>query len=61
MTSNTDIRCTVKKPRSALEIDKDLHTLTTNTSHQVKSQILEMNMAKVEEKKPEKSEEREEI
>jgi hypothetical protein len=61
MTSNNDIRCAVKKPRSALETDKDLHVLTTNTSHQVKSPMLEMNMAKVEEKKPEKSEEREEI
>jgi hypothetical protein len=61
MTSNTDIRCTVKKPRSALETDKDLHILATNTSHQVKSPMLEMNMAKVEERKPEKSEEHEEI
>ena len=61
MTSNTDIRCTVKKPRSALETDKDMHVLTTNTSHQVKSPMMEMDMAMVEKRKSEKSEEHEEI
>jgi hypothetical protein len=61
MTSNTNIRCTVKKPRSALETDEDPRILTTNTSHQVKSTMSEMNMAMVEEKEFEKSEEHEEI
>jgi hypothetical protein len=61
MTSNTDIRCTVKKPRSALKTDEDLHEIATNTSHQVMSPIMEMDMAMVEMRKSENTKEHEEI
>jgi hypothetical protein len=61
MTSNSNIRCTVKKPRHALETDKDLHVLTTTTSHQVMFPMMEMDMTTVEGRKFEKSEEHEEI
>jgi hypothetical protein len=61
MTSKPDIRCTVKKPQSAPEINEDLCVLATNTSHQAKSPMREMNMAMVEERKFEKSEEHKEI
>jgi hypothetical protein len=61
LTSNTNGRYTVEKPRSALKTDKHLHTPATNTSYQVKSQMMELNMVTVEEKKYEKSEEPNEI
>jgi hypothetical protein len=61
LTSNTNVGYTVKKPLSALKTDEHLHTLATNTSHQVKSPTMELNMATVEEKKYEKSEEPNEI
>ena len=60
MTSNTNIRCTVEKPQSALETDTDLHVLATTTNHQVMFPTMEMNMATVEGRKFEKSEEHEE-
>jgi hypothetical protein len=41
--------------------DEHPHTLATNTSYQVKSLTMELNMATVEEKRHEKSEEPEEI
>ena len=61
MTSNTDIRCTVKKPRSALQTDEDLHKIATNTSHQVMSPITEMDPAMVEMRKSENTKGHEEI
>ena len=57
MTSSTDIRFTVKKPRSALEINETLRVLPTNTSYQAESPMKELNMAMVKERKFEKSEE----
>ena len=53
VTSNNNIRCTVKKPQSTLETDEGLRVLTTSTSHQAKDPRLEINMAKVVEKMPE--------
>jgi hypothetical protein len=47
MTSDTNIRCTVKKPRSALEINGTPHVVTMITNHQVDSPTKEMNMAMV--------------
>jgi hypothetical protein len=35
LTSNTTIGYTVNKPRSALETDKDPHTLAKSTGYQV--------------------------
>ena len=35
LTSNTNVRYTVEKPRSALKTDGYLHTPATNTSYQV--------------------------
>jgi hypothetical protein len=61
LTSNITIKYTVKKPRSALETNEYPHTTATNTSYQVKSTMMELNMATVEEKKYEKSEEPDEI
>jgi hypothetical protein len=61
MTSNTDIRCTVKKPRSALQTDEDLHEIATNTSHQVMSPIIEMDPAMVDMRKSENTKGHEEI
>jgi hypothetical protein len=61
MTSNTDIRCTVKKPRSALKTNEDLHEIATNTSHQVMSPIKEMDPAMVEMRKSEDTKGHEEI
>ena len=61
MTSNTNVKCTVKKPRSALETYEYPHTTATNTGYQVKSTMMELNMAMVKEKKYEKSEEPNEI
>jgi hypothetical protein len=60
MTSNTDIRCTVKKPRSALETDEDMHGRATTTSHQVMLPTIEMDKATVEGMKFDKSKEHEE-
>jgi hypothetical protein len=57
MSSNNNFRCTVKKPRPALETDKDPHILTTTTKHQV----MLPDMATVEWRKFEKSEEHEEM
>ena len=47
MTSNTDIRCTVKKPSSAPKTDEDLHETAANTSHQAMSPMMEMDQAMV--------------
>jgi hypothetical protein len=60
MTSNTNIRCTVKKPRSALETDDDMHSLATTTSHQVMLPTIEIDKATVEGMKFDKSKEHEE-
>jgi hypothetical protein len=61
MTSNTDIRCTVKKPRSAPKTDEDLHEIATNTSHQAMSPIMEMDPAMVEMRKSKNTKGQEEI
>ena len=61
MTSNTDIRCTVKKPRSALKMDEDLHEIATNTSHQAMSPIMEIDPAMAEMKESENTRGQEEI
>jgi hypothetical protein len=61
MTSNITIRNTVKRPRSALDAHEDPHTLATSPIDQVKSPKMEMDMATVEERKYEESEEPEEI
>jgi hypothetical protein len=58
MTSEINIRCTVKKPQPALEIDTNLHVLATITSHQAMS--LTMEMATMKERKFEESEVHEE-
>jgi hypothetical protein len=61
LTSTTNVGYTVEMPRSALKTDEHLHTPATNTSYQVKSPTMELNMAMVEEKKYKKSEEPDEI
>jgi hypothetical protein len=60
MTSDINIRCTVKKPQTALETDTNLHVLATITSHQAMSPTMEMDMATMKERKFEESEEHEE-
>jgi hypothetical protein len=59
--TNVHVRNTVKRSRSAFDAHKNPHTLVTSPSEQVKSQKMEMNMAAVEERKYEVSEEAEEI
>ena len=61
MTSNTDIRCTVKTPSSALKTVEDLHETAANTSHQAMSPITEMDPAMVETKESENTKGQEEI
>ena len=61
MTSNTDIRCTVKKPSSALKTVEDLHETAANTSPQAMSPIIEMDPAMVETKESENTKGQEEI
>jgi hypothetical protein len=61
MSSNTDLKCTVKKPRPALETDKDIDVLTTTTSHQIMFWMMEIEMTTMEGRKSEKSKEHEEI
>jgi hypothetical protein len=60
MTSNTNIRCTVKKPRSALESDETPCMATMIASHQANSPMREMHMAMVK-GKSKKHEEHEEM
>ena len=47
MTSDTNIRCTVKKPKTALEINGTPHVITMITNHQADSPMKEMNKAMV--------------
>jgi hypothetical protein len=61
LTPDISIGYTVKNPRSALETDKHPYTIATNTSHQVKSQMMEQHLTMVEERKYVKPEEPEEI
>jgi hypothetical protein len=58
MTSNINIRCTVKKTPPALETDTNLNVLATITSHQAMSPTMDMTTKK--ERKFEESEEHEE-
>ena len=60
MTSEINIRCTVKKPQPALETDTNLHVLATITSHQAMSPTMAMDMATMKERKFEESEVHEE-
>ena len=47
MTSDTNIRCTVKKPQSALEINETPRVVAMITTHQTDSPMKEMNKAMV--------------
>jgi hypothetical protein len=47
MTSNTTIRCTVKKSRSALDDNETLRVVTTNTNYQANFPRREKHMAMV--------------
>ena len=60
MTPDTNIRCTVKKTQSALEINETPRMVIMTTNHQADSSRREMNMAMVK-GKVEKHEEHEEM
>jgi hypothetical protein len=59
MSSNTNFRCTVKKPQPTRDTDNDLEILTMTTSHLVMLPKTETDMTTVEGKKFEESEEQE--